>query len=103
MKKNQMSPTRIAVLDYAKNHDPIHRDELAAALGVAECTVSVHLKALVRAGTLHKYRVGSSRCAWSMAPKPAPVMPVRPPLAQHRLQPHEQASSVWDYARRCAA
>ena len=100
MRTRRMSPTRLAVLAYVTAHEPAHRDALAAALGVAECTASVHLKALVKAGILHKWRVDSSRCAWSTAQKPAPVA-VRPVL-RHPLRAHEQVSSVWDYARRCA-
>ena len=100
MRKRRMSPTRLAVLAYVQANQPAKRKDVAAALGVAECTASVHLKALCKAGMLHRWRIASSLCVWSTTPRPAPVVAVRP-LVQHKLRAHEQVSSVWDYARRC--
>ena len=101
MRTRRMSPTRLAVLSYVQANQPAKRNAVAAALGVAECTASVHLKALCKAGLLHRWRIASSLCVWSTTPKPAPVVAVRP-VARHALQAHEQVSSVWEYARRCA-
>lgn len=96
-----MSPTRLAVLAYVQANQPAKRSDVAAAIGVAECTASVHLKALVKAGMLHRWRIDSSLCVWSTTPRPpAPVVAVRP-VARHPLRAHEQVSSVWEYARRC--
>ena len=100
MKTRRMSPTRLAVLSYVQANQPAKRKDVASALTIAECTASVHLKALVRAGMLHRWRIASSLCVWSTAPKPAPVVAVRPVL-RHPLRAHEQVSSVWEYARRC--
>ena len=100
MKTRRMSPTRLAVLSYVQANQPAKRKDVASALTIAECTASVHLKALVRAGLLHRWRIASSLCVWSTTPRPAPVVAVRP-VARHRLQAHEQVSSVWEYARRC--
>ena len=101
MRTRKMSPTRLAVLAYVQAHQPAKRSDVASALTIAECTASVHLKALVKAGLLHRWRIASSLCAWSATPKPAPVVAVRPVL-RHPLRAHEQVSSVWEYARRCA-
>jgi DNA-binding transcriptional ArsR family regulator len=95
-----MSPTRLAVLAYVTANQPAKRKDVAAAIGAVESTASVHLKALVKAGLLHRWRIDSSLCAWSATPKPPPVA-VRP-VARHALRAHEQVSSVWEYARRCA-
>ena len=100
MRKRRMSPTRLAVLSYVQANQPAKRKDVAAAIGAVESTASVHLKALVKAGMLHKWRIDSSLCVWSTTPKPAP-MAVRP-VARHALRAHEQVSSVWEYARRCA-
>ena len=97
-----MSPTRLAVLSYVTANQPAKRKDVAAAIGAVESTASVHLKALVKAGLLHRWRIASSLCVWSTMPKPAPVVAVRPVL-RHPLRAHEQVSSVWEYARRCAA
>ena len=101
MRTRRMSPTRLAVLSYVTANQPAKRKDVAAALGVAECTASVHLKALVKAGLLHRWRIASRLCVWSTTPRPAPVVAVRPVL-RHALRAHEQVSSVWEYARRCA-
>ena len=101
MRKRRMSPTRLAVLDYVKANQPAKRKDVAAAIGAVESTASVHLKALCKAGLLHRWRIDSSLCAWSATPKLPPTITVRP-VPQHRLQAHEQVSSVWEYARRCA-
>ena len=95
-----MSPTRLAVLDYVQANQPAKRKDVAAAIGAVESTASVHLKALCKAGLLHRWRIASSLCVWSTTPKPAPVVAVRP-VARHPLRAHEQVSSVWEYARRC--
>ena len=100
MRTRRMSPTRLAVLAYVQANQPAKRKDVAAAIGAVESTASVHLKALVKAGLLHRWRIGSSLCVWSTTPRPAPVVAVRP-VARHALQAHEQVSSVWDYARRC--
>lgn len=100
MRKRRMSPTRLAVLAYVQANQPAKRKDVAAALGVVEPTASVHLKALVKAGLLHRWRIASSLCVWSTTPRPAPVVAVRPVL-RHPLRAHEQVSSVWEYARRC--
>ena len=100
MRTRRMSPTRLAVLAYVQANQPAKRNAVASALTIAECTASVHLKALVRAGMLHRWRIASSLCVWSTTPRPAPVVAVRP-VARHALQAHEQVSSVWEYARRC--
>ena len=102
MRKRRMSPTRLAVLSYVTANQPAKRKDVAAAIGAAESTASVHLKALVKAGLLHRWRIDSSLCAWSATPKPPPTITVRP-VPQHRLQAHEQVSSVWEYAQRCGA
>ena len=101
MRTRRMSPTRMAVLAYVQANQPAKRKDVAAAIGAVESTASVHLKALVRAGMLHRWRIASSLCVWSTTPKPAPVVAVRPVL-RHALRAHEQVSSVWEYARRCA-
>ena len=101
MKTRRMSPTRLAVLAYVQANQPAKRNAVASALTIAECTASVHLKALCKAGMLHRWRIASSLCVWSTRPKPAPVVAVRPVL-RHPLRAHEQVSSVWEYARRCA-
>jgi hypothetical protein len=101
MKTRRMSPTRLAVLSYVTANQPAKRKDVAAAIGAVESTASVHLKALVKAGLLHRWRIASSLCVWSTMPKPAPVVAVRPVL-RHPLRAHEQVSSVWEYARRCA-
>ena len=101
MRTRRMSPTRLAVLAYVQANQPAKRKDVAAAIGAVDATASVHLKALVKAGMLHKWRIASSLCVWSTTPKPAPVVAVRP-VPQHRLRAHEQVSSVWEYARRCA-
>lgn len=101
MRRRRMSPTRLAVLDYVKANQPAKRKDVAAAIGAVESTASVHLKALCKAGLLHRWRIDSSLCAWSATPKPPLTITVRP-VPQHRLQAHEQVSSVWEYARRCA-
>ena len=95
-----MSPTRLSVLSYVTANQPAKRKDVAAALGVVESTASVHLKALCKAGMLHRWRIDSSLCVWSTKPKLESVA-VRP-VARHALQAHEQVSSVWEYARRCA-
>ena len=100
MRTRKMSPTRLAVLDYVQANQPAKRKDVAAAIGAVESTASVHLKALCKAGMLHRWRVSKSLCVWSTTPRPAPVAAVRP-VARHALQAHEQVSSVWDYARRC--
>ena len=100
MRTRRMSPTRLAVLSYVTVNQPAKRKDVAAAIGAVESTASVHLKALVKAGLLHRWRVSKSLCAWSTTPRPAPVVAVRP-VARHRLRAHEQVSSVWEYARRC--
>ena len=101
MRTRRMSPTRLAVLSYVTANQPAKRKDVAAALGVVEPTASVHLKALVKAGLLHRWRVSKSLCVWSTTPRPpAPVVAVRP-VARHPLRAHEQVSSVWEYARRC--
>ena len=100
MRTRKMSPTRRAVLDYVQANQPAKRKDVAAAIGAVESTASVHLKALVKAGLLHRWRIGSSLCVWSTTPRPAPVVAVRP-VARHPLRAHEQVSSVWEYARRC--
>lgn len=102
MRKRRMSPTRLAVLSYVTANQPAKRNAVASALAIAECTASVHLKALCKAGLLHRWRIASSLCVWSTTPRPAPVVAVRP-VARHPLRAHEQVSSVWEYARRCAA
>ena len=102
MRTRRMSPTRLSVLAYVQANQSAKRKDVAAALGVAECTASVHLKALCKAGMLHRWRIASSLCVWSTTPRPAPVVAVRP-VARHPLRAHEQVSSVWEYARRCAA
>ena len=99
MRTRKMSPTRLAVLAYVQAHQPAKRSDVAAAIGAVESTASVHLKALVKAGLLHRWRIGSSLCVWSTKPKLEPVA-VRP-VARHPLRAHEQVSSVWEYARRC--
>ena len=101
MRKRRMSPTRMAVLAYVQANQPAKRKDVAAAIGAVESTASVHLKALCKAGLLHRWRIASSLCVWSTTPKPAPVVAVRP-VARHPLRAHEQVSSVWEYARRCA-
>ena len=101
MRTRKMSPTRLAVLAYVQAHQPAKRSDVAAAIGAVESTASVHLKALVKAGMLHRWRIGSSLCVWSTKPKLESVA-VRP-VARHPLRAHEQVSSVWEYARRCAA
>ena len=100
MRKRRMSPTRLAVLSYVTANQPAKRKDVAAAIGAVESTASVHLKALVKAGLLHRWRIASSLCVWSTTPRPAPVVAVRPVL-RHPLRAHEQVSSVWEYARRC--
>lgn len=95
-----MSPTRLAVLSYVQANQPAKRKDVAAAIGAVESTASVHLKALCKAGLLHRWRIASSLCVWSTTPRPAPVVAVRP-VARHALRAHEQVSSVWEYARRC--
>ena len=100
MRKRRMSPTRLAVLSYVTANQPAKRKDVAESLGVMESTASVHLKALVKAGLLHRWRIDSSLCAWSATPKPPPTITVRSVL-RHPLQAHEQVSSVWEYARRC--
>ena len=100
MRTRRMSPTRLAVLAYVTANQPAKRKDVAAAIGAVESTASVHLKALVKAGLLHRWRIASSLCVWSTRPKPAPVVAVRP-VARHPLRAHEQVSSVWEYARRC--
>ena len=101
MKKRRMSPTRLAVLSYVTANQPAKRKDVAAAIGAVESTASVHLKALCKAGLLHRWRVSKSLCVWSTTPRPpAPVVAVRP-VARHLLRAHEQVSSVWEYARRC--
>ena len=102
MRTRRMSPTRLAVLAYVQANQPAKRKDVAAAIGAVESTASVHLKALVKAGMLHRWRIASSLCVWSTTPKPAPVIAVRP-VARHALRAHEQVSSVWEYARRCEA
>ena len=101
MRTRRMSPTRLAVLSYVTANQPAKRKDVAAAIGAVESTASVHLKALCKAGMLHRWRIASSLCVWSTMPKPAPVVAVRPVL-RHPLRAHEQVSSVWEYARRCA-
>lgn len=102
MRTRRMSPTRLAVLDYVKANQPARRSAVAERLGIAENTVSVHLKALCKAGMLHRWRIDSSFCVWSETPKLRPAITVRP-VPQHVLRAHEQVSSVWEYARRCGA
>ena len=99
MRTRRMSPTRLAVLSYVTANQPAKRKDVAAAIGAVESTASVHLKALVKAGLLHRWRIGSSLCVWSTKPKLESVA-VRP-VARHPLRAHEQVSSVWEYARRC--
>ena len=102
MRTRRMSPTRLAVLAFVTANQPAKRKDVAAAIGAVESTASVHLKALVKAGMLHRWRVSKSLCVWSTTPRPAaPVVAVRP-VARHALRAHEQVSSVWEYARRCA-
>ena len=101
MRTRRMSPTRLSVLSYVQANQPAKRKDVAAAIGAVESTASVHLKALCKAGLLHRWRIASSLCVWSTTPKPAPVVAVRPVL-RHLLRAHEQVSSVWEYARRCA-
>ena len=99
MRTRRMSPTRLAVLAFVQANQPAKRKDVAAAIGAVESTASVHLKALVKAGLLHRWRIDSSLCAWSATPKPPPV--AGRPVARHPLRAHEQVSSVWEYARRC--
>ena len=101
MRTRRMSPTRLSVLSYVTANQPAKRKDVAAAIGAVESTASVHLKALVKAGMLHRWRIGSSLCVWSTTPRPAPVVAVRPVL-RHPLRAHAQVSSVWESARRCA-
>ena len=101
MRTRKMSPTKLAVLAYVQAHQPVRRDALATVLGVAEATASNHLKALVAAGKLQKRRIDRHRWVWEIA-KPKPPTIAAKPVA-HRLRAHEQVSSVWEYARRCAA
>ena len=102
MRTRKMSPTRLAVLAYVQAHQPVRRDALATVLGVAEATASNHLKALVAAGKLQKRRIDRHRWVWEITKPKPPTIAVRPVL-RHPLRAHEQVSSVWEYARRCAA
>ena len=98
----KLSAQKLSVLAYVQAHQPARSDQVAAHLGSAQTTASSHLKALVGQGALQKRRIDRHRWVWEIAGT-APVVAVKPVLAQHKLQAHEQVSSVWDYARRCAA
>ena len=97
----KLSAQKLAVLAYVQAHQPVRRDTLAAHMGLAEETVSGHLKRLVAMGKLQKRRIDRHRWVWEIA-RPVPVGVGFRPLAGHNLRAHEQVSSVWEYARRCA-
>ncbi len=101
MRNRRMSDQKLAVLAYVQAHEPVRRDELAAHLGIAEDTVSGHLRKLVDLGRLQKRRVNRHRCMWELAKPPSIAKGFKP--LRHALRDREQVSSVWDYARRCAA
>ena len=100
MRQRRLSDQKLAVLDYVAANQPVRRDTLAAHMGLAEETVSGHLKRLVALGKLSKRRIDRHRWVWEIA-KPKPPTIAAKPVA-HRLRAHEQVSSVWEYARRCA-
>ena len=100
MRQRRLSDQKLAVLDYVAANQPVRRDTLAAHMGLAEETVSGHLKRLVAMGKLQKRRIDRHRWVWEIA-RPVPVGVGFRPLAGHNLRAHEQVSSVWEYARRC--
>ena len=102
MKTHRLSDEKLAVLAYVQEHQPVRREQVAAHLGCQQDTAAQHLRKLRVQGRLQKRRIDEHTWVWMIAGAPPPVVAIRP-LAQHKLQAHEQVSSVWDYARRCAA
>ena len=98
----ELSDEKLAVLAYVQAHQPVRREQVAAHLGCQQDTAAQHLRRLRVQGRLQKHRIDQHMWVWVIAGAPRPKMAVRP-LAQHKLKAHEQVSSVWDYARRCAA
>jgi len=103
MRKRKLSAQKLAVLAFVQAHQPVQSDQVAAHLGSAQATASNHLKALVARRMLQKRRIDRHRWVWEIAGTAAPpVVAARLALAQWKLRAHEQVSSVWEYARRCA-
>ena len=98
----KLSAQKLSVLAYVQANQPARSDQVAAHLACAQATASNHLKALVATGMLQKRRIDRHRWVWVIAGTAAPVVAVKPALAQHKLRAHEQVASVWDYARRCS-
>ena len=100
MKTHRLSDEKLAVLAYVQAHQPVRREQVAAHLGCQQDTAAQHLRKLRVQGRLQKRRIDEHTWVWMIAGAPPPVVAIRP-LVQHKLQAHEQVSSVWDYARRC--
>ena len=96
----ELSNEKLAVLAYVQAHQPVRREQVAAHLGCQQDTAAQHLRKLRVQGRLQKRRIDEHTWVWMIAGAPPPVVAIRP-LVQHKLQAHEQVSSVWDYARRC--
>ena len=85
-------------LDYVRGHQPVSRLQLAQAFGISRETAKDYLGSLRGMGWLDAIGTG---CNLAYVARDAQRTWRDSRLAQRKLKPFEQVSSVWDYAGRC--
>lgn len=95
---NPLSDPLQRTLDYVRRHQPVSRLQLAQAFGISRETAKGYLGSLRGMGWLDAVGTG---CNLTYVARDAQRTWRDSRLAQRKLKPFEQASSVWEYARRC--
>jgi predicted ArsR family transcriptional regulator len=101
-----MTPIQERIYDYIEAHQLVRRSDVELNFGLNPNTAKSHLRRLAAAGAICHRREPAVGIVWATVAAKKPAQPARrwvAPAASEPLKPYEQAASVWDYARRCAA
>jgi predicted ArsR family transcriptional regulator len=101
-----MTPIQERIYDYIEAHQLVRRSDVELNFGLNPNTAKSHLRRLAAAGAICHRREPAVGIVWATVAAKKPTQPARrwvAPAASEPLKPYEQAASVWDYARRCAA
>ena len=97
-----MTPIRERIYDYIEAHQLVRRSDVEFVFGLNPNTAKSHLRRLAAAGAICHRREPAVGIVWATVAAKKPARRWVAPAASEPLKPYEQASSVWEYARRCA-
>lgn len=97
-----MTPAQKRVFEFIDTHKLVRRKDIEANFNIGPNTSKRHLQRLSALGAIYHRYEPSVGTVWATSTNKKLTRPWSALASQESLKPYEQASSVWEYARRCA-